>query len=502
MERKRLRKLKCYTFFVALLFFIFLSVGIFSPMIIKYYLTEQIKNQIIIDSFDSPGVATWQSNTGSDDPPVWLNFYIFNVTNPQEVELGGIPTLVEVGPYSYREMNVYFNISFLEDGNKRSFRKWQYFLWDPAHSFPGANPEQDDVVVVNAPFQAVLGTLLKTQTGGDWWETLLFDLLASASQSSLFVNLTVEQLIWGYNDPLLSLVHTLNPEVPPTFQLQANLTEDQIYASTGLTVVQTGKDDINNIGNIQIWQGQNSLSCWGSVASNTIGGNYDNNFPPFLDSSQPIYLWVDQLFRKGYFKFDKEVEVYGIKLYSYKIPNEELDNATQYPPNDGFYQYGPSGVANLTSPTGGAPIFISKPHFLDADPYYLQHVNMTPPDPNLHQTYLQLEPITGALMVGCKRLQINVNFQLDALLYPLVNKDIYIPLAWVEETGGITEDLANEFKSIVYKVENISLGLQWGGYAVAGVCFIIFIILLIKIIRTSRSSKGLTADYTVIQSDE
>lgn len=213
------------------------------------------------------------------------------------MELGGIPTLVEVGPYSYREMNVYFNISFLEDGNKRSFRKWQYFLWDPAHSFPGANPEQDDVVVVNAPFQAVLGTLLKTQTGGDWWETLLFDLLASASQSSLFVNLTVEQLIWGYNDPLLSLVHTLNPEVPPTFQLQANLTEDQIYASTGLTVVQTGKDDINNIGNIQIWQGQNSLSCWGSVASNTIGGNYDNNFPPFLDSSQPIYLWVDQLFR-------------------------------------------------------------------------------------------------------------------------------------------------------------------------------------------------------------
>lgn len=51
-------------------------------------------------------------------------------------------------------------------------------------------------------------------------------------------------------------------------------------------------------------------------------------------------------------------------------------------------------------------------------------------------------------------------------------------------------------------MENISLGLQWGGYAVAGVCFIIFIILLIKIIRTSRSSKGLTADYTVIQSDE
>jgi hypothetical protein len=36
------------------------------------------------------------------------------------------------------------------------------------------------------------------------------------------------------------------------------------------------------------------------------------------------------------------------------------------------YLFGPSGVFNLTSPQDGVPIFLSKPHFLDADPSYLE----------------------------------------------------------------------------------------------------------------------------------
>ena len=47
------------------------------------------------------GSETWEK--WSDIPlPVYLSFYIFNVTNPLEVELGGKPRLQEVGPYVYR----------------------------------------------------------------------------------------------------------------------------------------------------------------------------------------------------------------------------------------------------------------------------------------------------------------------------------------------------------------------------------------------------------------
>jgi hypothetical protein len=36
-----------------------------------------------------------------------------------------------MGPYSYREYNVKFNVTFNEEGTEFSWREWQYFIYDP-----------------------------------------------------------------------------------------------------------------------------------------------------------------------------------------------------------------------------------------------------------------------------------------------------------------------------------------------------------------------------------
>lgn len=95
----------------------------------------------------------------------------------------------------------------------------------------------------------------------------------------------------------MALVSSLQPGVSPIIQLQPNQTQDQTYEKQPLSVVQTGKDDINNIGNIIVWQGQNSLTCWATQDANRIGGNFDNSFPPGVTKDEPLFLWVDQLFR-------------------------------------------------------------------------------------------------------------------------------------------------------------------------------------------------------------
>ena len=44
----------------------------------------------------------------------------------------------------------------------------------------------------------------------------------------------------------------------------------------------------------------------------------------------------------------------------------------------------------------GAPVFISQPHFLNADPYYISLVKSgLSPDPALHGTSFKVEPLSG-----------------------------------------------------------------------------------------------------------
>ena len=59
-----------------------------------------------------------------------------------------------------------------------------------------------------------------------------------------------------------------------------------------------------------------------------------------------LYVFVDQLFRSGYFTYTHNVVNNGITLYRFVIPPKELRNDTQDP---GFNANGLSGVLNLTA---------------------------------------------------------------------------------------------------------------------------------------------------------
>ena len=99
-------------------------------------------------------------------------------------------------------------------------------------------------------------------------------------------------------------------------------------------------------------------------------------------------------FRSGYFTFDSVMVYEGITLYKFVLPDEELKNKTQV--ESGFPSYVPNGVLNLTEVVPeNVPLFASKPHFLHADPVYLQNVSGLHPDSSIHDSYLGVEPITG-----------------------------------------------------------------------------------------------------------
>ena len=143
-----------------------------------------------------------------------------------------------------------------------------------------------------------------------------------------------------------------------------------------------------------------------------------------------VWLFNDQLCRSIWLSFKQEVNIQGIKTYQFSPspdvfsmsnPNNYCycptvrDCAIAVPENDTWdmsecnecidgllslqgcqgwclcYQ----SMLNPFSP--GAPVIMSTPHFLDADPALALAIDGIDPDPVKHITYLNLEPMTGTV---------------------------------------------------------------------------------------------------------
>ena len=63
----------------------------------------------------------------------------------------------------------------------------------------------------------------------------------------------------------------------------------------------------------------------------------------------PLQCRFLPLSRSGYFTYDRDETVFGIPVYRFVIPKEELLNKTLNPANAKYWMDGPSGVLNLTA---------------------------------------------------------------------------------------------------------------------------------------------------------
>ena len=111
-------------------------------------------------------------------------------------------------------------------------------------------------------------------------------------------------------------------------------------------MVWTGKNDLGLTASYIMWNGQTSISQWGSPYAGMLNGTEAFLFPPGVDENDTIYAFVGELYRSGYFIFQGYKDLYGIKTLKFVLPKEELDSSKQDP---GFFPFAPSGVLNLTA---------------------------------------------------------------------------------------------------------------------------------------------------------
>ncbi|NP_001279072.1 lysosome membrane protein 2-like [Callorhinchus milii] len=409
----------------------------------KKLVDDQIKEQMVL-KFSKPDEV--YQNWKEPPIPVYIQFFFFHIENRLEVLQGERPYVRQIGPYTYKELRPRVNISLFENATISASTSRTYIL-DLTMSV--GDPKKDRITTINIPFVTLLQMLKYTGPS----EHVIASLISILKSEMLFQTRTVDELLWGYEDPLLKLGHKFFPSIIPHSRF--GLFYGVNGTSDGEYLFNTGKNDYMKFTKIILWKGQKSM----------------------------------------YAVFEKELEVQGIRAYRFIIPKEIFANATENPDNKGFCtppgNCQPGGVQNVSICKQGAPIFISSPHFYNGDQKLVEDIDGLNPSKEAHQTFLDIEPKTGIPVRIAKRLQLNIHVEtVPNIVQTGKIRTMFLPVLFLNESALIDDNSATRLKTKIHEM-NILLSVPYIILSIGGLLCLICIILFFVAVRCNRSEESI-----------
>uniref|UniRef100_A0A8C5BP18 Platelet glycoprotein 4 n=1 Tax=Gadus morhua TaxID=8049 RepID=A0A8C5BP18_GADMO len=412
-----------------------------------------------------PGTTAYE-NWISSAAFVYRQMWLFDVQNALDVvELGATPIVKERGPYTYK-------VRYLAKSNITAHNDAVSFLLPNGAIFePDMSVGSEDdlvttlnlAVAVSLPCLSVLPPL--------WVYIRYLDWLKASTKSSLFQRRSVREILWGYQDPILKDILGVFYPYNGTFD--------------GYYTVNTGQDDISRVAMIERWQGESKLSFWNDTYCDTLNGTDASSFPPFVDKNKPIYFFSSDICRSVSSTFRETQDLWGIEVYRYVLPPSTFASPSINPDNKCFCteklvsrNCSMAGVLDVGPCRGGAPVYISLPHFLHGSDYLRQDVLGLNPSEENHFTYLDIEPITGFTLSFAKRLQVNMMYGPSKVISVLKHVKEYtvFPIVWLNETATLDEATADRIKAELFSrinlLENVQMSLIGIGAATFALCLV------------------------------
>ncbi|CAD0206846.1 unnamed protein product [Chrysodeixis includens] len=392
--------------------------------------------------------------------------YIFNVTNPQGfLEHGEKPKLVEVGPFVYREDMEKVNIKFHENDTV-TYQHNKILRFVPEMSVD----KSQKLIVPNIPLLTVTSF---SPNLASWLFNMLVSGLSIAyrDRAKPFVDVTAEELVFGYDDPLVTLAHYFYPKGKrPNSQmglLLAILIMEEPISATAASVTVTPASYAGHIivhKRVQVHFLPLTLIARHRIVvsdcrprprpgdGDTTGERSDvepsasegSFFPPrSVTKADIIHIYDKDLCRILPMQYREDVYKDGIKAGLYTPPSSTFESADINPDNKCYYpgeKCPPRGLQNISPCQYNAPVYLSFPHFYDADPALLEPFDGLKPNKKKHETYFMIQPKIGVPVEGFVRVQLNMKVD-RASNIPInnINKfpDMIFPVMWLEE--GIHE---------------------------------------------------------------
>ncbi|KAK7114450.1 hypothetical protein V1264_000508 [Littorina saxatilis] len=312
--------------------------GIMIP-VVDMVIRDQIKEKVVI----SNSSELW--DIWSDPPiPIYMQFYMFNLSNQDEVKQGGRPVVYQVGPYTYREKRKKFDIVFNDNGTVTYRQKRTFFFMRNM----SVGPDTDMFTTANPPVLAVVNSLQYAPTAV---RTLVTGALKLYSED-IFMTRPVKEILWGYTDPALKTLKALYPAWFYTdfvgYFINKNDTDDGQYT------VFTGSNDVSNLGGIDTYNGSKLLPYWTTRFANMINGSDGTISPPFEQGAKQLPMFSSDICRSVHGNYQKDVKtLHSISLRRYVGTADELANAATNPDNIGFCtpqtKCLPTGLLNISN---------------------------------------------------------------------------------------------------------------------------------------------------------
>ncbi|XP_054741988.1 protein peste-like [Anastrepha obliqua] len=431
-------------------------------------------------------------------PPMTLSLdiYLYNWTNPEDFKnLSTKPNFEQLGPYRFTEKQDKVNIQWNPANASVTYRKKSDFYFDAK----GSNGSLDDVIVtLNAVALSAAGKAKR-------WNPVrrnLVDVGLKLYGQEMSITRTIDEMLFtGYSDDMLDMARAM-----PLFGKDVEVPFDKFgwfYTRngstdlTGVFNVYTGADDISKIGQMHTWNYKHHTGYFQSTCG-LVNGSAGEFHPPYLKQHGSVSFFTPDLCRTVPLDYLETAEIEGLFGYKYHGGVRSVDNGTLYPENTCFCggQCVPSGVMNISSCRFGSPVFMSFPHFYNADPYYVQQVDGMQPEQDKHEFYMILEPRTGVALEVAARFQVNMLVEpiKGITLYENVPR-VFFPLIWFEQKVRITPDLAADLQ-LLPKV-------LMGGQIFACICFGVGLILLcwypIELLWTRQRSVDLKSTPTTVE---
>jgi len=469
-----------------------LVIGIILNPVFVDILESEFKTLIPLTNH-STTLSTWKDPGDSVD--MYMKFYFWDLQNPEEVAKGAKPSVVQKGPYIYQEVKIKQNLEWDTENSKVTFRSPRSWIFNSTLS--GKLTENDTFTTINVPLIAVV-TLIDSVSVGE-------EIIQMALKTGLLKNeptfkrLTVHDLLWGYKDTMMTdiaaLLKILKIKAPPGLPLDGNFgffykkngTDDGLYT------VKTGQDGLDQFMQITEWNHNKSIPYWKTKYCNMINGTDGTMYHPFIKKTDTLSIFSSDLCRSIDVVYESMHYLEDVPQYRYKPPSTLFG----YPPdndNNACYCVGQkcphAGVLNISACQSGAPVFVSQPHFLNGDFYKDTVIGMSPNE-SIHNTFIDVEPTTGIVMKGAKRLQMNLAITPNPYIQELNQiPDMLFPLLWLEESAQINDKGMKTFKDEFFNIQKTVTMVSFLLIAIGAVVDLFTIIYIITKWRQSRKPKN------------